>query len=190
MNMLTDSLPETVSVDGRLYSIHTDFRNWVRFEILMLDRTVPMQRKIIEILKLVYVDSLPPTLRDALYAAVVFYSRAEGEKERVEEKKKGKQVYSFAQDDEYIYAAFLAQYGIDLQSVNLHWWQFKAMFTGLNEENKIIKIMEYRSVNLAEIKDKNQKAFYRKMKELYKLPDLRTEVEKERDMIDMISSVF
>ena len=64
------------------------------------------------------------------------------------------------------------------------------MFAGLSEENKIIKIMEYRSVNLAEIKDKNQKAFYRKMKELYKLPDLRTEVEKERDMIDMISSVF
>lgn len=190
MNMLTDSLPETVSVDGRLYSIHTDFRNWVRFEILMLDHSVPMQKKIIDILKLVYVDSLPPTLRDALYEAVVFYSRAEGGKECAEEKKKGKQVYSFAQDDEYIYAAFLAQYGIDLQSADLHWWQFKAMFAGLSEENKIIKIMEYRSINLAEIKDKNQKVFYRKMKELYKLPDLRTEGEKERDMIDMISSVF
>ena len=190
MNMLTDSLPDAISVDGRQYSIHTDFRNWVRFEILMLDRTVSMQRKIIEILKLVYVDSLPPTLQSSLHAAVSFYIRQINEKTGAGEKKTGKQVYSFAYDDEYIYAAFLAQYGIDLQSANLHWWQFKAMFAGLSEENKIIKIMEYRSINLAKIKDKNQKTFYRKMKELYKLPDLRTEEEKEKDMVDIVSSLF
>lgn len=190
MNMLTDSLPDTVAVDGRQYRVHTDFRNWIHFELLMLDRTIPIQRKIVEILKLVYAEELPPTLGEAMDAAFLFYARPRSEKTGAEERKKGKQVYSFAHDDEYIYAAFLAQYGVDLQSSDLHWWQFKAMFAALSDENKIIKIMEYRSVNLAEIKDKNQKAFYRKMKELYKLPDLRTEEEKEKDMVDIVSSLF
>lgn len=190
MNMLIDSLPEAVSADGRQYSIHTDFRNWIKFELLMLNHTIPIQNKIVEILKLVYVDSLPPTLPEALSLAVTFYARPRDGNTAADNGKKGRQVYSFEQDDEYIYAAFLAQYGIDLQSASLHWWQFKAMFAGLDENNKIVKIMEYRSVNLSKIKDKNQRAFYRKMKELYKLPDLRTDEEKERDMVDIISSMF
>lgn len=64
------------------------------------------------------------------------------------------------------------------------------MFSGLTDKNKICKIMEYRAVDLSTIKDKEQKAFYRKMKQIYRLPDSRSEEEKEAAMIDAFAAMF
>lgn len=50
--------------------------------------------------------------------------------------------------------------------------------------------MEYRAVDLSTIKDKEQKAFYRKMKQIYRLPDSRSEEEKEAAMIDAFAAMF
>ena len=81
-----------------------------------------------------------------------------------------------------IYSAFMSQYGIDLQKIKfLHWWEFKAMFECLNDDNKIVEVMGYRSINLAKIKDKDEKARIRKLKKLYALPDMRTDEEKQAD---------
>ena len=41
--------------------------------------------------------------------------------------------------------------------------------------------MSYRAINLNEIKDKDMKKRYRKLKTLYALPDMRSEEEKESD---------
>lgn len=96
--------------------------------------------------------------------------------------KKEKQIYSYEFDDELIYSAFKTQYKIDLQDIDyLHWWKFKAMFNGLNEDNKIIEVMGYREMDLSKIKDKKEKARYKKLKELYALPDMRTQEQKEND---------
>lgn len=90
------------------------------------------------------------------------------------------QIYSYEFDDTYIYSAFLQQYHIDLQEVEyMHWWKFKALFDGLSEETEIVKIMGYRSINLSQIKDMERRNFYKKMKKLYALPDMRTQEEKE-----------
>lgn len=93
-----------------------------------------------------------------------------------------KQIYSFEYDAELIYSAFMSQYGIDLQDIPyLHWWKFKAMFEGLNQDNKIVEVMSYRSINVLKIKDKEEKARIKKLQKAYALPDMRTEEEKERD---------
>jgi len=42
-------------------------------------------------------------------------------------------------------------------------------FKALKEDNEIVKIMGYRAVDLGKIKDKEQKAYYKKMKDLYKI---------------------
>lgn len=74
------------------------------------------------------------------------------------------------------------QYGINLQTIPyLHWWEFKALFTGLKEDNLIVKIMGYRAMDLSKIKDKDEKKYYKKLKRLYALPDMRTEEQKEAD---------
>ena len=85
-------------------------------------------------------------------------------------------------DDSYIYSAFLSQYNIDLQDINdLHWWKFKAMFESLKEDNKICEIMKYRASDLSKIKDKEEKAFYKKMKQIYKLPEYIDKEQKEKE---------
>lgn len=116
---------------------------------------------------------------------MTYYGFIEGEKKNEKVAKKNgdsKQIYSFEYDAELIYSAFMSQYGIDLQDIPyLHWWKFKAMFEGLNQDNKIVEVMSYRSINVLKIKDKEEKARIKKLQKAYALPDMRTEEEKERD---------
>ena len=50
--------------------------------------------------------------------------------------------------------------------------------------------MGYRAINIGDIKDKEQKKFYKKMKSLYSLPDNRSEEEKEIEMLEKLNSIF
>lgn len=85
-------------------------------------------------------------------------------------------MYSFEYDDDYIYAAFMTQYGIDLNSIEyMHWWKFRSMFNSLTNQCEFVKIMEYRSIDLKDNMPKEQKAFYRKMKRIYALPSMDDE---------------
>lgn len=59
------------------------------------------------------------------------------------------------------------------------WWKFKAMFNALKEDNEIVKIMSYRAMDLSKIKAKEEKAYYKKMKELYKIPSDLSKGKKE-----------
>ena len=68
-----------------------------------------------------------------------------------------------------IYAAFRAQYGINLNQTpdaDLHWWEFKAMFESLREDLLISRVMYYRTANLSGM-SKNEKAFIKKMRSVY-----------------------
>ena len=90
-------------------------------------------------------------------------------------------------DQAYIVSAYQQQYNIDLTVENIHWWRFKMLFNGLTEKTKIVKIMQYRSMTIDPKMPENQKKFYQEMKQLYALPDNRTEEEKERDFQDKLN---
>lgn len=107
-----------------------------------------------------------------------FYQCGKTEEQKQSGKgKKQDQIYSFTHDADYIYAAFMEQYGIDLNAVELHWWKFSAMFAGLKEDCLISKVMGYRAADTAGM-DKEQKKFYKKMKEIYKLPENVSEEDR------------
>lgn len=98
------------------------------------------------------------------------------------QEEKSKQIYSYEFDDEYIYSAFMTQYKIDLNSIKyMHWWKFKSLFNSLNDNVQFVKIMGYRAMNLSKIKDKDTKANYKRLQQIYALPDMRSEEEKESD---------
>lgn len=185
MNILIDLLPNKVEVDGIEYEIRSDFRTSMLFELLMQDNEVADKDKIICALELYY-PICPKNIDEAMDKILWFYRCG---KDVTLNKGNGKgksvtQIYSFEHDDGYIYAAFLDQYGIDLQDIQyLHWWKFKAMFKALKEDNEIVKIMGYRSMDLSRIKDKDQKEYYKKMKELYKIP-ISIDEEMKLDQIE------
>lgn len=192
MNILIDRLPSTLTVGGISYKINSDFRTSVLFELMMQDRALTNEEKLINAIEL-YFQEIPKDLEEAINKIVWFYKCGKKEEKRESANSSGnnKQIYSFEHDADYIYSAYLSQYRIDLQDIEgLHWWKFKAMFQGLNESNEIVKIMGYRALNLREIKDKKQKAHYRKLKQLYRLPDNRTEEEKEQMVVDAFAGLF
>lgn len=182
MNLLIDLLPTIVNIDNKEYEINSDFRTSILFELLMQDNSIDDGDKLIMSLNLYY-QEIPPKKywKEATEKILWFYRCG---KDLITSKGKGKgksdiKIYNFEYDDDYIYAAFMDQYGIDLQDIEeLHWWKFKAMFKSLKEDNKIVEIMRYRSMDLSKVKDKEQKAYYKKMQELYKIPISKNEQEK------------
>lgn len=196
MNILIDLVPDTVEIDGIEYKINTCFRISMMFELLMQDDSIPEDEKLMLALELYY-DNIPENLSEAVEKLLWFYKCGKeddiGNSKNAENNnsKKADNIYSFEYDDDYIYSAFLDQYGIDLQDIeHLHWWKFKAMFKSLKDDNLISKIMSYRSVKISNDMSDNDKKYYREMKEIYALPDNRTQQEKESDFDDTLSSVI
>ncbi|WP_040194757.1 bacteriophage Gp15 family protein [Clostridium culturomicium] len=180
MNLLIDIIPKTINIEGEDYEINSDFRTSILFELLMQDNTIAEEEKIFMALELYY-PIIPKNIKEAIEQMLWFYRCGKDVTSTKGNSKNSRttQIYSFEYDDDYIYSAFMDQYGIDLQDIKyLHWWKFKAMFKSLKEDNMIVKIMGYRSMNLAEIKDNEQKAYYKHMKELYKIPMSKDEREK------------
>ena len=171
MNILIDLLPSSVKIDGTEYEINSDFRTSVLFSLLMEDDNLNEEEKVLQALNLYY-PVVPDNLEEAIEQIKWFYSCGKldnpigNKKVRASSKK----VFDFEVDANYIYSAFMSQYNIDLQDIEeLHWWKFKALLEGLKEDNKLSKIIEYRSVDLSKIKDKEQRKFYKDMQKQYSL---------------------
>jgi len=193
MSILTRCLPDFIEIEGVRYGIRTDFRVWIEFETVALDFTLEDVKKAAGMIGLCYLkNQLPPKFSAAIEEAMRFYAGPKTqERTNVQPQEKARSaVYSFVHDAEYIYSAFYTQYGIDLQEAKLHWWQFLALFKGLGEENQIVKMMGYRGMDLSKIKDKEQRKHYRELQSLYRLPDMRSEEQKERDMMESLGKLF
>ncbi len=180
MNLLIDDLPRVIYINDKEYAINWGFRTAILYEMLMFDNEVSPKEKPIRALRLFY-PTIPEDWKEALEGIQWFYRC--GEEELGAKKKRGRttqeRIYSFDHDASYIYSAFLGQYSIDLNEVErLHWWKFKALFQGLNEDCALCKIMGYRAMDLESV-GKEQKEFYRKMKEQYRIPLSKSEAEKQ-----------
>ena len=175
--LLLDKLPNCTPSGVK---IRNDFRESIKFELLMQDNKIKDIDKIAIALNLYYCE-VPRDIEKAIDEMLWFY-RGGKEIKTSQEGKESKQIYSYEFDDELIYSAFKDQYNIDLNSIRfLHWWKFKALFEGLKEDNRIVEIMGYRAVDLSKIKDKDEKTRYEKLKKIYALPDMRTQEQKEAD---------
>jgi len=178
INILLDKLPKYTS-EG--LKIRTDFKESIKFELLMQDNKISEVDKLAIALNLYYYE-VPKNVEKAIQDMLWFYRCGKEIKtSQNKEENKQKQIYSYEFDAEYIYSSFMEQYKIDLNTSHMHWWKFKALFEGLNENTQIVKIMGYRAIDLGKIKDKEEKARYKKLKKLYALPDMRTQEEKEAD---------
>lgn len=180
-NLLIDTLPETVTVDGREFSIRTDFRISVLFELLIGDAELTPEQKLQQTLMLYY-DEIPANGDEAIEQVLNFYGCGKQRKKTSGTAKKKEiksPIYSFEHDDGMIFAAFYDQYGIDLNEIeHLHWWKFKAMFDALKSDNEIVKIMSYRATDLSSIKDKHERNRIAKLKAIHAIPVNMTHEEK------------
>ena len=187
-NILLDKLSD-ITPNG--YRIKTSFKQGIKFELLMQDREVSKEERVMLALNIFYKDLKEITSAEEIEKRIEdiiwFYKCGKDEETSHEKgKNKQKQIYSYEFDDGRIYSAFIQQYNIDLQKEDLHWWQFKSLFENLTEETQMVQIMSYRAMDISKIKDKKEKKKYKELQELYKLPDMRSEEEKENDFADAL----
>lgn len=185
MNLLIDAAPDTVMIGGQRCPIRANFRESILFEQLMLDRTVPDEQKLPLAINLYY-PACPTDLSAAVEQMLWFYRCGKPQKPALSGGVGTERIYDYEYDDGYIFAAFLADYGIDLESVPfLHYWKYRALFESLRPENKFCRILQYRAADLHDLPDE-QKRLYRRMKKLYALPRPAGEQEKMDEIADKL----
>lgn len=177
MNMLTDSVPESLTIAETEYEINTDFRVWLKFEMLLSDEIEDSNATLLDIKKLIFKSELPPDRADEEATEQILWFYRCGKPEQ-KGGKSSKKIFDYDYDDGYICAAFMEQYHIDLNKANLHWWKFHALMLSLSENTEFVKIMGYRAIEINSKMSAAQKAFYQKMKKHYKLPIKKEEQQR------------
>lgn len=184
-------MPDVVEIAGLSVPIDTSFRTGILFEELMLDKSMDPQEKLRTALELYFpgVRFSPEVTAEAVQAMLWFY-RCGADEEPAGAGQGGGAAedppYSYEYDADYIYAAFLGSFGIDLARTKLHWWQFRALFKSLPEETQFIKIIGYRTMTIPAKMPKDQKQYYQRMKKLHALPVSKDRQQLESDLTQLL----
>lgn len=144
MNILVDELPEAIEINGIEYAVNSDFRTGLGCILDMESSELTDEEKCILLLRRIYGDVIPEDGETAIKLAVKFL---DGGKEPPEEENPfadNTRLYSFEKDSALIYAAFRQTHGIDLQKVDLHWWQFLALFQDLGADTAFCNMINLR----------------------------------------------
>ena len=193
MNILTEKLPGFLVSGNKKYMLNTGFKNWVMAGHLAGLQT-GRREDVLKILFLCYKRKLPPSLSEACRGIAEFYSGAFGDgcdkKEVKKDFKSGEKLFDFYYDSKYIYSDFLGVYGIDLNSENIHFYKFCALFEGLPENSRIMKIMKIRAMDLSEIKAPELKQKYIQLKRIYSLCQYMPEHIKRRRFGEALGIFF
>lgn len=168
-------LPEAIEVEGSLYYIQTSFKYWIRFlELLENKDTQPSD------FDFMYKSQKPSNKENGVIALLQFCNPPQI-LPRVQRGEATEKVIDYTVDADYIYAAFLERYGIDLVASDLHWYKFQALFRGLHD-TKINEIIGYR---LYENTGGKRDSYTRHMEELRRAWELPLEADEEdEDLID------
>lgn len=173
---LTKPLPDRIYVRGNGYLIKTDFREWIKFSrVLANSDGNPAFGDITFLFKDEDIQILKEDLPFLLIELIKFYSNPNPVPKETGGGS-GIKTYDFDIDAEYIYAAFMQEYHINLFKNHLHWHEFIALFKSLSEDVFISKIMGYRSYK----KDnRTQEQVLQNLKYTWALPIEYTEEEEQ-----------
>lgn len=169
--LLETGLPETL--EG--VPIYADFRNMIRFSLILQDEHLSAAEKTCCGLQQLFGTLPPGDTAHAVELLLWFYhgGRTPQEEEGEAAPARGRRperAYDFAQDAGHIYAAFLQAYHVDLLAVDfLHWWAFLALLDDLPEDTALAKIIQWRTMDLSKVKDKELRAYYAQLKKRFSL---------------------
>ena len=106
-------LPDTIEVDGKLYPIHTSFKYWLCFLELIADNHTPPAD-----FDFMYIQEKPQSRINGLVALVQFCNPPQKLPRTQNDSSSTEKAVDYTIDADYIYSAFLEQYGIDLVESN------------------------------------------------------------------------
>lgn len=148
LDLRNKGLPDAIMVNGRAFFLDTDFRAWLDFP----ERIAGMGADYSLYAGLFKGDAPLPSkaVTDALWQ--FFYEKREVPRGSAS----GEGLVDFGIDADYIYAAFLQAYGIDLVDAGLHWHKFSALLNALPADTAMSQIMGFRGYSGSD-KEMNKK---------------------------------
>lgn len=176
MNVFYEPLPDSIMVNDMNYKVITDYREWIKFSD-MLKSDIPVSLKI-EFLSEMFLDSVPDIYTEEGLEATIdgiteFLTMGVMDFQTEETQfgeQGGKGIY-YDYDAPYIVSAFLRDYGIDILSIPyLHWWKFRMLLYGLDDKSQIKERIYYRTVDIRNIKDKEERKRILRIRRLITLP--------------------
>lgn len=181
-----DSLPEELEIKGEKYKIDTDFRVWIKFQsIFNSDKSD--EQKTVDLFEFLKVQGLP-FFEETVQAVLKFFEGGSSNNNKTSNKIS----YDFDIDGALIFSAFLTQYATDLTTDRIHWWKFKAMFSSLDDNHMISKIMWARTADIKGM-SKETKQYIKKLKEAYPLQKKtrpKTAEEHIQEMKDKVRRAY
>lgn len=187
MSILTEKLPDSITAGDISVKIHTDFRLYIKAMSMLKSKK---KTSFVEIINMLITEPYKlnkNNINECVAGLMEFISHSKANTNADRNAKKTAECFDFEYDAERIYSAFFQQYNIDLSKCNMHWWTFKALFDGLSEDTQFVKVMQYRTMDISKIKDKEQKEFYRKKKELYRIPVDKSVSKEDEELIKILS---
>lgn len=177
MNLLVEELPEAVEIDGVEWPINSDFRSCLRVILAFEDDELTGLEKQMILLTNLYPER-PANNQAAIEQAIKFLN---GGKTDEDDGHPRPRVYSFSKDAELIFAAFYQTHGVDLQSAELHWWKFLALFMDLGADTAFCQLVNLRKRVKTGRATKEERKAAREMGAIFDVPEPDTRTPDERD---------
>ena len=165
-------LPQAVQVGGGFFKIHTDFRYFLIFQEKLENKTTPIND-----FDFMYIGAVPPSRLEGIRALIDFMNPKQELPRRTGDEI-SESVLDYHIDADYIYAAFMEQYGIDLSEAPLHWYKFQSLLRGLHD-TKLNTIIGYRLWRNDTGKNSPYTKNQEKLKEAWRLPQKADEEADE-----------
>lgn len=166
INLLYESLPNSIAVRNKGFLINTDFKYWIELSDALNDPNCNKEY-LANVLINIFYDEIPKEFDQDVFLAIKDFliGNVDNEKEQLTNNVKlvnKKRIYDYKIDSDYFIAAFQQQYQINLLKENMHWFHFLALFHGLGE-CELKQRMYYRGIDLSNISDKKERARIRKI---------------------------
>lgn len=161
-NILLDPLPK----DWNGYPIDTDYQTGIMISQCLADESLSDVEKFYIAAWLLFpTDSKPDN--EGIGKAINWYM-TDFLHDNYPEKKRNDVVMDWDIDQWRIYAAFWAQYHIDLNRTRMHWFQFMGLLTNL-EECAFTRVMDIRQKEITGKMSPEEKKLYRDAKKIYEI---------------------
>lgn len=177
--------PESAEIGGEIYPLNTDFREALRCFNVINDPDISDFERPLAIVYILF-GFIPEDdqLEEFVNMAVKFLQCGQTK----EEQNNKPSNMDFEYDERYINASFMSDYHIDLSSVEMHWWQYIELISGLTEHCVLSRIRYLRDYDLSTIKDAKERAKMAESKRAVALPARLT--REEREAMEWFDSLF
>ena len=172
VNVILDELPDLWNG----YPIDTDFRTGVQISQIMEDKGLSDDEKWLFSADLLFRGVRPDP---QYYGAAIIWFLQEWNHDNSKKSKDRTRVLDYDIDQWRLYSAFKAQYGIDLNTAHMHYWQFMGMLTTLNE-CAFTRVVDVRIKKITSKMSKEEKKVIKEQKAIYGLEQLGEQLSDEQ----------